>query len=457
MRRDSFQLPSCARLVISKLLSFALLMFLSMYLATASASPLSAGAFVTQPAPLATVIEVNTTGEQCSRRAAIQRANALVGDEDIRFNIPATQPNCESATGNCTINLTKALPEVSTSVRIEGPGAAKLTVRRNTGGNYRIFTLGRPGGSATVSLSGLTVSNGFSPENGGGLFFYGNTLNVQSCVFSENTSEASGGGIHATGVLNVADSTFSGNNSKSASGGGGIHADGALTLTGSTFKDNLSTFFGGGIFANNSTAVDVRITDSTFERNRAQDGGALAVSSSVAQVTNCIIRHNTTTISSGGIYQTAGTLTVNYTMASGTATINSDYTNTFGMLTFESGQATKSFSIPIINDLSKEPDETTTLTLSSPTGGASLGSPSMAVLTIVDDDPQPSISIDDVIVAEGNSGTTNAGFTVKLSAPTFETVTVNYTTADDTATAGNDYQTASAALTFQSGRDYEDH
>src|SRR5262249_25077259 len=55
------------------------------------------------------------------------------------------------------INLTRALPDLTRSISIEGPGASMLTVRRNTFGGYRIFTVTS---SATVSLSGLTISNG---------------------------------------------------------------------------------------------------------------------------------------------------------------------------------------------------------------------------------------------------------------------------------------------------------
>ena len=48
--------------------------------------------------------------------------------------------------------------------------------------------------------------------------------------------------------------------------------------------------------------------------------------------------------------------------------------------------ANKTVSIPIVNDTSVEPNETVNLALSSPTGGATLGSPSTAVLTITDND-----------------------------------------------------------------------
>ena len=62
-----------------------------------------------------------------------------------------------------------------------------------------------------------------------------------------------------------------------------------------------------------------------------------------------------------------------------------------------------------------------------------------------------SISIDDVTVTEGDTGTVDAVFTVTLSEPSVDTVTVEFATADDTATAGSDYVTASGTLEFSAG------
>jgi Calx-beta domain/Glycosyl hydrolase family 99/Calcineurin-like phosphoesterase len=63
----------------------------------------------------------------------------------------------------------------------------------------------------------------------------------------------------------------------------------------------------------------------------------------------------------------------------------------------------------------------------------------------------PSLSIDDVRVTEGNSGSTNAVFSVSLSAPSPNAVTVSYATANGTATSPVDYTASSGSLTFAPG------
>ena len=71
--------------------------------------------------------------------------------------------------------------------------------------------------------------------------------------------------------------------------------------------------------------------------------------------------------------------------------------------------------------------------------------------TIVNDD-LPTITILNQGIYEGSSGTTAANFSVYLSAASSQAVTVNYATADGTATAGSDYAAVSGTLTFAPAR-----
>src|SRR5438128_1256628 len=147
------------------------------------------------------------------------------------------------------------------------------------------------------------------------------------------------------------------------------------------------------------------------------------------------------------------TVTVTYAVTGGTATGGGvDYTLAAGTLTFAPGVTSQNISIAVVNDTLDEDDETIQVALSSPTN-STLGATTTHTYTILDDDPPPSLSINNVTVTEGNSGTTNANFTVTLSAASGRTVTVNYATADGTATAPADYAAIpTTTLTFNPGQ-----
>src|SRR3989442_1211706 len=146
------------------------------------------------------------------------------------------------------------------------------------------------------------------------------------------------------------------------------------------------------------------------------------------------------------------TITVNYATANGTATLaDNDYQSASGTLTFSPGQTNKTITVLVNGDIKFEPNETFQVNLSGATNG--FVSDNQGIGTIVNDDLQPSITINDVAVTEGNSGTTNAVFTLSLSNPSSQTITVNYATADGTATlADSDYQSASGTVTFAPGQ-----
>ena len=72
--------------------------------------------------------------------------------------------------------------------------------------------------------------------------------------------------------------------------------------------------------------------------------------------------------------------------------------------------------------------------------------------TIANDDAAPALAINDVTLTEGDSGTTNAVFTVSLSAASTQTVTVQVSTSDGTATTGSDYTASTQTVTFAPGQ-----
>src|SRR5207244_4650692 len=92
-----------------------------------------------------------TGNQDCTLREAINAANADAGAETITFNSTVF-----ASPGPYTINLTGTLPNITDGVTIQGPGAKVLTVQRNSGGNYGIFTVNITG---TATISGLTITN----------------------------------------------------------------------------------------------------------------------------------------------------------------------------------------------------------------------------------------------------------------------------------------------------------
>lgn len=149
---------------------------------------------------------------------------------------------------------------------------------------------------------------------------------------------------------------------------------------------------------------------------------------------------------------TAGTVSVTMSTSNGSAQAGSDYVATTETVTFSPGNnQPKLVIIPILDDPLDENDETINLQLSNPTGGAVLGAPATAVLTILDNDPLPTISVNDPSVTEGSSGTTQIELTISLSAASTREISVNYATADGTATAGSDYVATAGPLQFPAG------
>ncbi|MEK6795544.1 MAG: Calx-beta domain-containing protein [Spirochaetota bacterium] len=86
---------------------------------------------------------------------------------------------------------------------------------------------------------------------------------------------------------------------------------------------------------------------------------------------------------SGG---SAGTVSATYIIAAGTATAGGDFMAGTGTVSFSNGETTKIFSVTINDDAVVEGNETVTLTLSAPTGGAVIGTQNAALLTIVEND-----------------------------------------------------------------------
>ncbi|MCY2930919.1 MAG: hypothetical protein NTV86_15805, partial [Planctomycetota bacterium] len=155
------------------------------------------------------------------------------------------------------------------------------------------------------------------------------------------------------------------------------------------------------------------------------------------------------------------TVTAQYATSDGSATAGADYIAASGLVVFAPGRTSKTVTVKLKGDKIDELDESFFLDLSNTVGAAIAGQPPVvadpddhthqATATIIDDDPAPSVRINDVRVVEGNAGITNYVFTARLSGPSGKIVKVNYATADGTALAGSDYVAQSGTLTFVAG------
>ena len=145
-------------------------------------------------------------------------------------------------------------------------------------------------------------------------------------------------------------------------------------------------------------------------------------------------------------------VTARYATADATAKAAGDYTSQTGTVRFAAGETSQTLTIPVTADSEVETDETFTVNLTAPQNASISPTGSKATVTISNDDiALPTLSLADNETTEGNSGSHDLQLTATLSTAFDRVVTVNYTTVDDTATAGDDYTAQSGTLTFAPG------
>ena len=245
-----------------------------------------------------------TANGQCTLRAAIQEANALPGTDSVGFAIPATDPGFDPGTERSTINLKRTLPDLSTNLEINGPGANKLTVRRNSQESYSVFRVTTIG---VVTLSGMTITRGFS--NGGGILnVTTGTVNVTGCAVSGNSAgeAGGGGGIYngSAGTVNITNSTISGNFAEIA--GGISNPGGTVNIINSTVAGNSGSGHTGGIF--NDVGAVLNITNSTITGNSSSSTGGVFNNGGTVTLKSSIIALNTGNLNPdiAGSFKSAG-------------------------------------------------------------------------------------------------------------------------------------------------------
>lgn len=314
-----------------------------------------------------TVSNLNDSGAGSLRQAIID-ANNNAGTDVIDF-APGLSGTIALTTS--VIDLS-ALPVVTESVQILGPGPAVITIDASAVGDERVFLL--DDGAASVStyeISGLTITGGNAHDNipatsGGGAIYLaeGDTLALSNCVITlnkstgaeggairlgpntnvtidqcdihDNESVTTGGGIsnfhtnlQETGSLIIQNSSIRNNRALGSVVGGIARLGGTLMILNSSVSGNEANTSLGGIAMNDpgDGASSLTIENSSISNNKALNGNFAGFISGATTNTilNSTISGNEATGGSGGgaVFSFIGTANiVNSTISGNTATNN---------------------------------------------------------------------------------------------------------------------------------------
>ncbi|HZW52339.1 MAG TPA: right-handed parallel beta-helix repeat-containing protein [Rudaea sp.] len=285
--------------------------------------------FVLSPTAFAatyTVGNLNDSGSS-SLRDAIAQANANPGADTITF--------ASNVTG--TITLTSGSLYIYDGVSIQGPGASVLTIdggasvtrpaapSRITDSVIVINDGGRPQRPASalaatpVTISGLTITGGYS-NDGGGIDAYNADLQVNDCIVTGNYASHAGGGIYIGGyysTLTVSRSTISNNFAYYEGGGVATMEYGAtITLQQSSLTGNQAKY-GGGVYVHSDNGHALTITGSTISGNSVRSysyyyggnnrsygglGAGVFVEHTPLTISNSTIANNNAARIGGGVF-----------------------------------------------------------------------------------------------------------------------------------------------------------
>jgi hypothetical protein len=250
---------------------------------------------------------------------------------------------------------------------------------------------------ATVTLidneigTGSSSSSTSSTANAGTIGFsaaaYGIGENENSVTITVNRTGGTKGAVSV--AYATSDSTASSGRDYSSTSGTLNFADGESSKTFAVAVTNNSSIEGnrtvnlvlsgptGGVVLGSPSSVPLTISDD--ETLNTATGGMMRFSQGTYTVAES---DGKAVITVQRITGDAGTVSVQYATSNGTAFSGSDFTSTSGTLTFAPGEIAKTFTVPLIPDTQAETEETVTLTLSNPTGGAALGDQTTATLKI---------------------------------------------------------------------------
>jgi hypothetical protein len=216
-----------------------------------------------------------------------------------------------------------------------------------------------------------------------------------------------------------------------------------------TFSVNLSSP-GGGASLGPQASVQVTIANDDGGTAGSLAFSAASISFSEGSADRTI---SIPVLRSGG---STGAVGITYTFTNGSAINGSDFIGSTGSLAWAADDsAAKSINLTLTGDAATEPDKTFTVALSSVSGGAVLGSPSTATVTIVNDDLPPAGTISfetgGSSTPEGNSGSYSVIVTVRRLGGSNGAVSAAFSCTGVSATAGSDFDPVSGILSWPDG------
>jgi len=249
----------------------------------------------------ANIIEVTNTND--SGPGSLRDALAVANDGDeITFAV----------TGKIT--LTSGQLTVNKSITISGPGAGSLAVDGNA--NTGVFLINS---GVTVTISGLSITNGNASSLGGGIYNGSATVMLSNCIVSGNSAQYGGGiyneGVFGSATLTIINSTINGNTVSKE--GGGIYAIAVIapvtvTVNNSTISSN-SAFLGGGIRnVSSGVGANLIISNSSISGNSAEFGNGGGVANqgdnAISEISNSTFSGNSAGFGGGSIHNVAATV-----------------------------------------------------------------------------------------------------------------------------------------------------
>ncbi|MFN2624095.1 MAG: choice-of-anchor Q domain-containing protein [Chthoniobacterales bacterium] len=245
-----------------------------------------------------TTTDDHTVGFCTSNDCTLREAITIAGNGDVIQFAP-------TVTGTITLGGAGEL-FLQQNITINGPGANLLTI--NGANATRIFEIQV---GSTVSISGLTITNGFvggaGGEGQGGGILNNGKLNLTACELTTN-------------AINVTDA---GGGAGRALGGGLFNGNGSTAvIRNCTFEFNsvqASEAWGGGMASRSASVIVINSTFSNnvlrpaYGLNSGEGGGVFAFSATVTLL-NCTIAFNLPasggTTTGGGIAQTNGSAVI---------------------------------------------------------------------------------------------------------------------------------------------------